>query len=192
MGFFSSIARGFKKILKKAAPIISTVAPFIPQLAPFAGVLAATSAFGGGAERRPRVLGVPTFAQPLSFGGGGTQVASLGAGMTTSAAGLATIGRGMMGLIRSTTGRISGVRLGSGTFISRKKMVALAKRVGIEAAALALGITVVQLAESIATTPTRRRRGISAADIRRTRSTLRKVCVLTNDLKAVTGRKRVC
>lgn len=192
MGFFSKILGGVKKILKKAAPVFGAVAPFIPQLGPAAAVL---GAFGGRPSMAAPSTGFLRGAQAapaFGFSGGGLQVASVAPGLATGAAGLAAVGRGMFGLIRSATGRISGVRLGSGTFVSRKKMVALAKRVGIEAAAIALGITVVSLAEAIATTPTRRRRGISAADIRRTRSTLRKVCVLTNDLKTVTGRKRVC
>lgn len=104
-------------------------------------------------------------------------------------------GRGMarvLGLNRTSTGKISGVMLGSGQWVSKKSMIDLAKRIGIDAAALALGITVVELAEAIATQPRRRRRGISAADLRTTRRTIRNVTNIGKDLKALSTGRRVC
>lgn len=81
------------------------------------------------------------------------------------------------GILRTAAGRIRGVVLSSGKFISSKKGVALAKRVGIDAAAAALGITAVEMAQMYldAGTGTRRSRGVSAANIRTTRRTIRAV-----------------
>ena len=128
---------------------------------------------------------------PMGFGAP-TQVASIAGVGARAIAGGARVFRGAVGLIRSSTGKISGVRLGSGAFVSRKKVVSMARRVGIEATAVAIGITVADMAEMVVTAPVRRRRGISAADIRRTKRTLRKVCQITSQFADVKTAKKAC
>ncbi len=66
-----------------------------------------------------------------------------------------------------------------------KKIVRSAKQCGIELAAATFGLTVLQVCFLIAQPPTRRARGISAADLRRTRSTIRKVANISRDLSAI-------
>ncbi len=68
-----------------------------------------------------------------------------------------------------------------------KKIVRSAKQCGIELAAQTFGLNVLQVCFLIAQPPTRRARGISAADLRRTRSTIRKVSNIQADLKRLSG-----
>ena len=106
--------------------------------------------------------------------------------MTLSMSGLPAIGRAVMsrGILRTATGRISGVVLGSGQRFSRKNAAALIRKVGLEAAAVALGIGVVEVAEILLAESTKRRRsgGITAAQVRNARSTTCKVARLARDL----------
>ncbi len=62
-----------------------------------------------------------------------------------------------------------------------KKIIRSARECGIELAAATFGLSVLDVCFLIAQPPTRRSRGISAADIRRTRATMRKV----NGLKSL-------
>ncbi len=61
-----------------------------------------------------------------------------------------------------------------------KKIIRSARQCGIELAAATFGLNVLDVCFLIAQPATRRSRGISAADIRRTRSTMRKVNSLKN------------
>ncbi len=61
-----------------------------------------------------------------------------------------------------------------------KKIIRSARQCGIELAAATFGLDVLQVCFLISSPPTRRSRGISAADIRRTRSTMRKINSLKN------------
>ncbi len=61
-----------------------------------------------------------------------------------------------------------------------KKILRSARECGIELAAATFGLDVLQVCFLISQPPTRRSRGISAADIRRTRSTMRKINSLKN------------
>lgn len=114
------------------------------------------------------------------------------------AAGMASVGAlarmGGRGLVRTTTGRISRIVLPSGQSFSRKNAASLIRRVGFEAAAVALGITAIEAAELLlADSQTRRRgRGITAAQVKNARSTTRRVACLARDLgiKAAPVRRR--
>lgn len=78
-----------------------------------------------------------------------------------------TIGRVIVGVIRSKTGKITSVVTAAGKKVSRKNAVKLAKDVGIGVAAATLGISAVEVAEMVldeASKP-RRRRGITARDL---------------------------
>lgn len=120
------------------------------------------------------------------------------AGMTMAAAGappllamgaLPTLGRvgsflggaasATAGVLRSVGGRILGVMLPSGVKVSRKSVVALAKTMGVQGAATALGIGAVELAEMVMEEEMRKGRGkgrgVTGAQLRTTRTTMRKV-----------------
>ncbi len=61
-----------------------------------------------------------------------------------------------------------------------KKIIRSARECGIELAAATFGLDVLQVCFLISQPPIRRSRGISAADVRRTRSTMRKINSLKN------------
>ncbi len=66
-----------------------------------------------------------------------------------------------------------------------KKIIRSARECGIELAAATFGLNVLDVCFLIAQPPTRRSRGISAADMRRTRSTIRKVHTISRQLTAL-------
>lgn len=106
---------------------------------------------------------------------------------------------GAVGAMRAGAGLIlRQIQMNIGKRISRVQIRQLIRRVGPEAAAVALGVSVAELIQVDATTPARRARGISARDIRRTKSTLRKLsslaCSFTETTAAVRpfARKRKC
>lgn len=139
---------------------------------------------------KPRSIPARKMVPPSPPGGGKVSLLPA-AGM----AGIGAIARmGGRGLIRTTTGKISKIMLPSGQVFSRKNAASLIRRVGFEAAAVALGITVVEAAELLlADSQTRRRgRGITAAQVRNARRTTRMVCNLARDLgvKAAPVRRR--
>ncbi len=68
-----------------------------------------------------------------------------------------------------------------------KKIVKAARDCGIELAAATFGLNVLDVCFLLAQPPTRRSRGISAADMRRTRSTIRKVTTIQAQLKQLSG-----
>ena len=102
------------------------------------------------------------------FGGGAARVGGAGALATGGAAG---------NLILSSTGRILSVVTATGARIGRKRVVAIAKSIGLNAAAAALGISIVELATMVTDDlgRPRRRRGITARDFSTTRRTLTKI-----------------
>ncbi len=71
-----------------------------------------------------------------------------------------------------------------------KKIIRTARQCGIELAAATFGLDAMSVCFLIAETPTRRRRGISAADITRTRATIRKVNSLKELCPPATRRRR--
>ncbi len=64
-----------------------------------------------------------------------------------------------------------------------KKIIRSARQCGIELAAATFGLDVLQVCFLISQPPTRRARGISAADLRRTRATVRKVHNIEADFR---------
>jgi len=79
----------------------------------------------------------------------------------------------------------------TGRSISKKGIKAMARVCGLDQTALTLGCPVTTICLVVAS-PTRRRTGISSADMRKTRSTIRKVKGMWNSLptKTSAGRKR--
>ena len=76
-------------------------------------------------------------------------------------------------------------RENTGQRVTKNKIIDAAKHCGIELAADTFGISESDVCKVIVTGRTRRRRGISAADVRRTKRTLRFVGRIKKDLKAV-------
>lgn len=72
-----------------------------------------------------------------------------------------------------------------GRGVTKNKIINAAKFCGIESAAELFGLSDTQVCRVIVAGRTRRRRGISAADIRRTRRTLRTVKSIRADLKSI-------
>ena len=72
-----------------------------------------------------------------------------------------------------------------GRGVTKNKIINAAKFCGIESAAETFGLAPTQLCKIIVSGRSRRRRGISAADIRRTRRTLRTVKSIRADLKSI-------
>ena len=68
-----------------------------------------------------------------------------------------------------------------------KKIIRAAKECGIEIAAATFGLDVISVCFLLAQPASRRSRGISAAEMRRTRSTIRKVSTIQKQLKALSG-----
>jgi len=92
---------------------------------------------------------------------------------------------GPRGIARNAMGKMMGVMRGV-TLFRNKRIVALARQIGIEAAAVALGITIVEVSEAFITETGKRRRarGISGRDIRVTRRTINKIRGVERDLAA--------
>jgi len=149
------------RLLSKVAPVAAIAAPILGgPTNPFGLAATTIAAFGA---KRPQA--VP---QPASF------MPAIGGQALTGNLALATLGRAagaMLGVARTVGGKIRGVFMSSGKFVSRKKAAALAKRVGIEAAALALAISTVEMAEIILdeSAAPRRGKGITARNIRTTK-----------------------
>ena len=134
----------------------------------------------------PLVLQRPAVGSPI-FAGGinpmaiGSIISGIGRtifGGGARAGGGALITGGAAGnLVLSSTGRILSVITASGARIGRKRAVSIAKFLGLNAAAAALGIGVVELAQMTVdeTGRPRRRRGITARDFATTRRTMTKI-----------------
>lgn len=99
------------------------------------------------------------------------------------------IGTVVRGAIRSARGLITRFVLPSGATVSRKQAVALAKQVGLDAAAVALGVTAVELAEAVMqeTSRPRRRRGITGRQLANARRVNRMVKKMACDLGYLKG-----
>lgn len=97
----------------------------------------------------------------------------------------------LAGVLRTTTGRISSIVLPSGAKFTRKRAAALIRRFGPEVAAAALGIGIIEAAEILLTeSKTRRRRGITAAQVRNARRTACMVSKLARDLNVKPAPRR--
>ena len=92
---------------------------------------------------------------------------------------------GMFGGGESVGDILNQARETFGRGVTKNKIINAAKFCGIESAADTFGISDTQLCKVIVSGRTRRRRGISAADIRRTRRTLRTVKSIRADLKSI-------
>lgn len=160
-------------ILRAVAPIAALA---IPGAGPFvaAGLKIATA---------PRVP-----AQQPSFGAGSLSLPIAPGGIIRPAAAAGVVPRmmgamggwliGARGIVTSAAGKILGVMRG-GRLFRNKKVFALAKSVGIDTAAVILGVTTVEVAQMIfahqETLGRRRARGISGRDVKITRRTIGRI-----------------
>lgn len=107
---------------------------------------------------------------------------SPGSVFSTALGAAASLGMGNLRKIGNTvysaTGKILHVLVG-GMKVTPRKAKALAKQIGLDAAAAALGISAIELAQMVlsdtARTSRGNSRGISGADLRRTRRTMNKI-----------------
>lgn len=138
---------------------------------------------GGGFMRTRGDSGAGAVGRAMVPGGGGTR----------AIVGAARAGGG--GMV-AKDGVIRGIVALGGKYLTNRKVVALAKRIGLEAAAAALGISVLNIAQMIATDasrPTRRRRGITWRELNTTRRTMRRLASMSCYVsKAPTRRKASC
>lgn len=122
---------------------------------------------------------------------GGGRMSLIGAAGMSSLPAIASRG---VGIIRTQTGRIGRIFLPSGASVSKRDAASLIRRVGFEAAAVALGITAIEAAELLLQESARKRRGrgITAAQVRNARRTTCMVARLARDLgvKAAPVRRR--
>lgn len=151
------------------------------------------------APAQPRLPPPPALGGPASGGGGGGGMSLLPtvSGGFSLGSQLPRLIGGAGGAIRTQTGRIGRIILPSGARVSKRDAANLIRRLGFEAAAVALGITALEAAEIFLQESSRKRRGrgITAAQVRNARRTTCMVRNLARDLgvrAAPVRRKRTC
>jgi len=192
---------------------IGSIAPFVGGIlggAPGAAIGAAVSA-GLAPSPQPSVVGRQAAPQPIiisqpatsvvpvpvnvpsfvgaprnGFGTGDFGVTRRRVGFTT---GVARTVAGGFGLAMAGAGIIAEIlfksRENTGQRVTKNKIIDAAKSCGIELAADSFGLSETDVCKVIVAGRSRRRRGVSAADVRRTKRTLRFVRSIKKDLKAV-------
>jgi len=142
------------------------------------------------------IVPVPQFAAGggginISFGNGGRQARTFagGGGDRTLRGGVLTQFGRAVGVGGGPIAEIlADARAFTGGPVTKNAIIASAKVCGIDITSDTFGLTDGDVCRVIVAGRTRRRRGISAADIRRTKRTIGFVKRLTKDLKAVKGR----
>jgi hypothetical protein len=154
--------------------LIQTVGNVAGQVLPaIVGARRVNGAIGGATPLEPGMV------MPTAWAGMLPAVGAVGGMVVRGAARLAPI----LAKIAARVGRR----------VSVKAAVALARRVGPTAAAVALGISAEEMLELITadTLRVRRRRGISARDISKTRSTIRKVASVASLIQTACPPRRI-
>lgn len=117
-------------------------------------------------------------------GGGGTRTLTGGIAGTAIRMGGGLFGAGVAaGTIVSEI--LQRARENSGQRVTKNKIIDSARACGIELTAQTFGLSETDVCKVIVAGRSRRRRGVSAADVRRTKRTLRFVRSIKKDLKAV-------
>ncbi len=154
---------------------------------------ALTGGFGGPTTSTGTSVGPDVvFAQPLEagFGGAAARVAipAIGSAIGTTVANQFLGDRVALPAPPPAGGKVPTKRqaiLQQARFFqpgaTAKKIVRAARECGIEIAAQTFGLNVLMVCFLISQPPTRRGRGISAADLRRTRATIRKVDAISRE-----------
>lgn len=138
------------------------------------------------------VVPVPVSVPRVSFAGT-RQPGPEGFGVQRRRVGLTgAVARGALGLFGSGVGTglvvseiLGRARENSGQRVTRNKIIDSAKACGIELTADTFGLSESDVCKVIVAGRSRRRRGVSAADVRRTKRTLRFVKGIRKDLKAI-------
>ena len=199
MSVFDTI-RSITGAIVPAVGIVNSVVDLI------SGSRASVQPAGIGVAASPGFPGAPIAGtsvgpQAIQAGFGGTLVAPVGAlagtlirrvaGPAAVVGALGTIAQDIVGGngARPTTRRaqILAVARSNNPGATAKKIIRSARECGIELASATFGLNVLDVCFLIAQPPTRRSRGISAADMRRTRSTIRKVTTIQHQLKSLSG-----
>jgi len=164
-------------------------------LAPDAPAAAATV----GRATQPGPISAPA-APNISFGGGlsfaqstapSVQTAGLGGQILRQLPGIG-LGVGAQALLGNGNGKkgpiqriLEQARAATGGPVTRNKIIDAAKVCGLETAAQTFGLDIRQVCMVVVRGRTRRRRGVSAADIRRTKRTIGFASKIRKDLKAL-------
>lgn len=138
---------------------------------------AVTAGFTG-----PQTVSIPSQIGPTArgFGTTGFDVTRRRVGLTGLAA------RGVLGtalVVGTIAELLFRARENTGRTVTRQKVVDAVKHCGIILAAEMFGLSETEICQIVISKGRRRGRGISAADMRRTRSTIRKVHNITHDLQ---------
>lgn len=144
----------------------------------------------------PAVSAVPQFLrqeaafQPIVFRPPDFVGSQAGPTVTQAGGVLVPFVAGARGLLAALLGRAS-VNLGSR--ISSARVLSLVRDLGLAAAAAALGLTAIEVAQIIAAKPKRRRRGITASQLATTKATIRRVHSINDAIASVCppARRRV-
>jgi len=138
---------------------------------PIIGPLLTATASGFGSPRQTS-FPTTTFPARTSSQVGPTILGGGGPRTLPGAGGVLSLAMGAGRLIASLLARASATL---GKRITRAGVLSLTREVGIVAAATALGLTAVEIAQIIASKPKRRRRGITAAQLTTTKATIRRM-----------------
>ncbi len=187
MSLFTKVRDAVRSVAAVAAPLI------LPG--PVGNIVsAAVSKPASQSAVPPQMALLPPSNMPSMPGGGTVQVANPVAGVIRGAGQL--LGRYLTnarGIVSTATGKIVGVMRGQRMFRVRE-VQKLARQVGIDAAAVALGVSAVEVAQMIAANITqsasksRRGRGITGKQISVTRRTLTKL----NSMQKLVAASAVC
>lgn len=158
------------------------------ELIPF---LSGVSNVLGSAAGLANVIRPPPAAAPASFSAIPPAVRSIGGGVLGGAAGGAV--SGFLGGGGGGSTPLSRARTQDGRRVSRKMVFAAVRACGIELTAQSFGLSELEVCSIVSRGMPRRSRGISAADMRRTRSTISKISNMQRSLKplcSTTTRRR--
>lgn len=147
-----------------------------------AGVGALLGGVSAPRARAPAPLLPAPSVGPMGFAGPGFDVTRRRVGLT------GMVARGVGGAALTVLGIAELLRLSretTGQVVTRQKIVDAVKHCGIELAASMFGLSETEICQIVISRGRRRGRGISASDLRRTRSTIRKVHNISHDLKAL-------
>ena len=141
----------------------------------------AGAAIGAGVTAATRSLSQPQLA-PTAVAVQAPRIGGSQVGPTATPAMAGALVPGARAMIQSLLA-VAGASLGKR--VTASSVLSLTRELGLVAAAAALGLTAVEVAQIIATKPRRRRRGITAAQIATTRRTIRKVTSIQRALAEV-------
>ncbi len=160
----------------KEEPAVSNGFELIPFLSGVANVFGAASELGS-VIRGPVAAPAPVQIQPVQAAAGVLPAIRAGA------IGAGAMATGFLGFGSGNGTPLSRARDSQGRRPSRRRVITAARICGLEVAAQSFGLSITELCEIVSKGMPRRSRGISSADMRRTRSTLRKMSTMRKTLR---------